>query len=276
MPADHAPDDLLLRRRRDLFRADIAPVAQHADPIAMREDLGHAVADIDDADAARLELRDDPEQLAGLALGQRSGRLVEDQDRAVERQRLGDLDDLLLGDRQFPDQRLRIDLGERGKYAASAVAQRAIIHQPGAPAIGRRHRDVLGDRDVRAERDLLMHQPDAERMRPLRRGDLDGPAIDQDLAAIGPEDTVDNVHQRRLAGSVLAHQRMHLALAEREADTVERTHRAEILADIADFEGEGLHGSARREEGDRRSAAALRRQRGQAYSLMPLVPRRFR
>ena len=49
------------------------------------------------------ELADDSEQLADLGLGQRRSRLVHDQDRGVEGQRLGDLDHLLLGNREVAD-----------------------------------------------------------------------------------------------------------------------------------------------------------------------------
>ena len=90
---------------RQRSRRDVAPVAQHGDAVAEREDLGHAVADVDDADAPRLQVAHDAEQRLRLGLGQRGGRLVEDQHPAVERQRLGDLDQLLAGDRQFADAR---------------------------------------------------------------------------------------------------------------------------------------------------------------------------
>ena len=41
---------------------------------------------------------------------QRRGRLVHDQNAAVDRERAGDLDDLLLAEAQFLDRRQRIDL----------------------------------------------------------------------------------------------------------------------------------------------------------------------
>ena len=134
------------------------------------EDLHHAVRDVDDRDAARGELAHDPEQHLRLALGQRGGRLVEDQDAAIERQRLGDLDQLLAGDRERPDQDAPGRSGSaapapRGRAASSA----AIVHEPFPAGVDLRHEDVLGHRDVRAERDLLVDEADAEFLRAGRR-----------------------------------------------------------------------------------------------------------
>ena len=76
------------------------------------ENLDQAVGDVDDRDAAGGELAHDAEQHARLAIGERRRRLVEDQDAAVEGQRLGDLDQLLLGDRKRPDEDGRVDRTE--------------------------------------------------------------------------------------------------------------------------------------------------------------------
>ena len=53
----------------------------------------------------RPQVADDPEQLVDLRVGQRRGRLVHDQDVGVERERPGDLDHLVLGDRERADPR---------------------------------------------------------------------------------------------------------------------------------------------------------------------------
>ena len=50
--------------------------------------------------------------------------------------------------------------------------------------------------------------------------DLHRLAIDQDLARVGHGEAVEDVHQRRLAGAVLAKQRMDLAWAHVEIDAV--------------------------------------------------------
>jgi len=53
---------------------------------------------MDDADSLIAQLADSAKQLVDLRLGQRRGRLIHDQHLGVERERLGDLHHLLLGD----------------------------------------------------------------------------------------------------------------------------------------------------------------------------------
>ena len=67
-----------------------------------------------------------------------------------------------------------------------------------------------------------------------RVGDLDRLAVDQDLAAgVGLVGARQDLHQRRLAGAVLAHQRLDLAAPGLELDVVERLHAREGLGDPA-------------------------------------------
>ena len=92
------------------------------------------------------------------------------------------------------------------------------------PRLDREH-DVLGDRHDRDEHEVLVHHPDPARDRLLRRRHPDGLALDQDLALVGVVEAVEDVHERRLPGAVLAEQRMHLAAAEVEVDVVVRERR---------------------------------------------------
>ncbi len=55
-------------------------------------------------------------------------------------------------------------------------------------------------------------------------------------AGVGVVDAEDDVAQRRLAGAVLAQQAMNLASGDGERDVVERRKRAEVLADVLDFQ----------------------------------------
>ena len=61
---------------------DRLAVAQHGDAVADREHLLELVRDVDRGDALVAEAADDPEQDLDLRLGERSGRLVEDEDAA--------------------------------------------------------------------------------------------------------------------------------------------------------------------------------------------------
>ena len=92
------------------------------------------------------------------------------------------------------------------------------------------HQDVLGHRQVRAERQLLVDQGDAGVARGQRRHRGVGRAVDLHRAAVGRQGAGDHVEQRALAGAVLADQRVHLAGREVHVDAVERHRRAEALA----------------------------------------------
>ena len=94
--------------------------------------------------------------------------------------------------------------------------------------------DVGGDAELRDEVQLLVDDGDARP--PRRRGrwrSATGRAVDPDLAVIVGVHAGEDLHQRRLAGAVLAHQRVHLAGAEVEVDAVERGDAGEALADAA-------------------------------------------
>jgi hypothetical protein len=77
---------------------DELPVAQDDDPVGDAGDLVQAVADLNETDAFRLQTPDLFEKALGLFGAQRGGRLIEDQQARVQRQRLRDLDLLLGGD----------------------------------------------------------------------------------------------------------------------------------------------------------------------------------
>ncbi len=89
---------------------DVSTVPENRYIVGDRENFIHLVGDIDDADAMRLEIRDDGEEVIHFALGKRGRRLIHDQNVGFERHRLGDLDDLPIGNGQVSNLNLRIDV----------------------------------------------------------------------------------------------------------------------------------------------------------------------
>ena len=71
--------------------------------------------------------------------------------------------------------------------------------------------DVLGDGQVIHQLEFLMNDPDPSRLRLARIGEGDLLAAVKDCPAVFCIDAGENLHQRRFAGAVLAHQRMDLA-----------------------------------------------------------------
>ena len=111
----------------------------------------------------------------------------------------------------------------------------------------------------------------------LRRAEPDRLALDQDLALVRVVQPVEDVHQRRLAGAVLAEQRVHLAFAEVEADVVVRDDARKALRDVAHLEdgplvahrpGDSMERTLRRaQKRDGRARGPARRRENDATSL---------
>ena len=70
-------------------------------------------------------------------------------------------------------------------------------------------------------------------------GDVHRHAVEDDLAGVGVEHAVDHLDQRRLAGAVLAEQRVDLAGPHPEAHVVVRQHPGERLGDAAQLQAVG-------------------------------------
>jgi hypothetical protein len=82
---------------------------------------------------------------------------------------------------------------------------------------------------------------DAQLLRVLGRGRLVRLATEEELALVGLVDAGQQLHQRRLAGAVLADQREHLAGAQVEVHVLERLDAGEALGDALDMEQELGH-----------------------------------
>ena len=157
----------------DVAGCHVAAVAQHRDTVADTEDLVHPVGDVDDGHARGDDALDGGEELADLALAERGRRLVHHEDPRFVRQCPGDLDHLLLREAQAVHRRVAVDAdAEAVENAARRLAHAPRIDDP-RPA-GRRlaKEDVLGDRQVRDEAELLVNRADAERARPQRAVEL--------------------------------------------------------------------------------------------------------
>ena len=100
---------------------------------------------------------------------------------AVHRQRAGDLDHLLLGDREVGDQAARVDVeadlrGQRPGAAVQLAPSRRGPTRTGSAA----DEHVLGDRERRDQVELLVDRDDAQRLRRVRAGEADLGAVEGD------------------------------------------------------------------------------------------------
>ena len=91
-------------------------------------------------------------------------------------------------------------------------------------------------RQDRDEHEVLVDHADPAVDRVRRAVDRDGLAVHQDLALVRIGETVEDVHQGRLAGPVLAEQGVDLARAHLEVDVVVGDHARIALRHAAHLE----------------------------------------
>ena len=105
-----------------------------------------------------------------------------------------------------------------------------------APAVLVADEDVLRDVEVGEEQGLLIDRRDAEALGFGGAADRDRLAGEEDLATVRLVDSGDDLDEGRLAGAVLAEERVHLARIERQRNVLERLRRAEALGDVPHLE----------------------------------------
>ena len=120
-------------------------------------------------------------------------------------------------------------------------------NRPRAHLVAQHH--VLDDGEHGDQLEVLVHHPDAGGDGVARAAELHRLAAEQDLARVGLVEPEHRVHQRALAGAVLAEQAEHLALVEREVDVFVGDDAGERLGDapyLEDRAGLVAHAPPRR------------------------------
>jgi hypothetical protein len=179
-----------------------------------------------------------PRALAGGAHDETRPRPVQEPlDRDEQHQR--QVDERVVAEQQLADER---QVGHpRHRHRCDAGDDDAHVIEPdegrqpdaGAPRV-ERQRDVLGDGQRLEQREMLEDHADAEPARAGRIGDGDVPAVPLDPSGVRFHDAVDDLHQRRLAGAVLAQHRVDLAWPNGEMDAVVGDDRRIALGDAGE------------------------------------------
>ncbi len=227
-------DDLLVARPLGVERPVVAAVPQHLDPVGHRADVGHVVADEDDAQADVAQPFDVRQHLGRLHHGQRRRRLVEQHQPRLPDEGAGDGDSLPLPGGQVRQRRpdRRDATGQLVEHLAGdllhprVVPREHAVHLAAEEQVGR-HVEVL------AQRQVLEHRRDAKIVRRGRRRHRDCLARHLDQPRVGLEHAGDDLGERRLARAVVADEGDHLVRVHVEVDADQRLDRAEPLGDAA-------------------------------------------
>ena len=99
-----------------------------------------------------------------------------------------------------------------------------------------RDEDVVRDREVGNERELLKDADDSLPHRFGRRGEADFLACKVHRARIGPDDAGGDLDERALPRTVLAQHGVDGVAAAREVDVLQRVHAAIVLGDTGHLE----------------------------------------
>jgi hypothetical protein len=196
---------------------DQAAVLEDGDPVAQVEDLLEPVGDVEDGGAALAQAADEAVEEFDLGVGERGGRLVHADEVGPLGERLGDLGDLLVGDREPADVRGGGEVldAEVGEGLGGGGDHGAAVDEA-APLGFAAEVDVLGDGELGQEVELLEHRGDPGVLGLEGVGEGDGAAAQLDGAGVGGVDAGEDLHERGLAGAVLPHQCVDLPLVHRE------------------------------------------------------------
>ncbi len=214
------------------------PFAQHGDPVGDGHHLAQLVGDKDHRFALLDHGTQDGKEVFDLLGRQDGGGLVHDQDVCAPVEHFQDLDALLLAHRKLPDLGARIDvqaksLGQFGHllFILGQAHEKAGLVQP--------QQDVLGHALRGDQHKVLVHHADARLDGIARGAQIDGLTVDPNRALFGPVEAGQHVHQRALAGAILAQQGVDLAGAHVEIDVVVGHDARESFGDALHLYGVG-------------------------------------
>ena len=226
-----------------LDRGDGGAAAHDGDVVGDREHLVELVGDEDQGVALGLELAQVREERVDLLRHQHRGRLVEDDDLGAAVEHLEDLHALPLADAERLDELVGVEVEAVASSEISSISARASSPMPcsfSAPS-------TTFSSTVRLSASMkcwkTMPMPELDRVGRRARTSTASPSTSM-VPVVGLLHAVQDLHQRRLAGAVLADEGVDRAGADVDVDVVVGDHAREALADAAQPDRDGRRSSA--------------------------------
>jgi hypothetical protein len=176
---------------------------------------------------------------------ERGGRLVHHDDPRLQRDRLADLDDLLIRDGQAAGDPRRVELDpEPGEYRRRLRPHGPPVDAPGGPQGLAADEHVLRHGQVGKQGRLLVDDRDPGRERRRRAVQRDLDAIRQQRPRVRLVHPREDLHQRGLARTVLADQGVRLARVQLDRPVDQGLHGPERLGRVPQHQDRALRGIA--------------------------------
>ena len=211
--------------------------ADDGDVVGDGEHLVELVRDEDERVALLLELPEVREERVHLLRHQHRRRLVEDDHLGAAVEDLEDLHPLALADAEPLDELVGVEAEAVGR--GDLLDLGAGLVPDAVELLGAEH-DVLEHGEVVGEHEVLEDHADAELDGVGGRAHRGRCAVDLDRAVVGLLHAVQDLHERRLAGAVLPHDRVHRAGPHVDVDVVVGDDAREALPDASQPDGELL------------------------------------
>ena len=233
--ADHELGELAGVDALGVHRVDGGSAPDHGDAVGDAEHLVELVRDEQDRQALLLELAQVVEELVDLLRHQHRRGLVEDEGLGTAVEHLEDLDPLAVAHAEVLDELVGVDV--EAVVVGDAVDLGAGLVADAVQLLGAQD-DVLEDGEVVGQHEVLEHHADPGLDGVRGRVQAHHLAVDRDGALVGTLDAVEDLHQGRLAGAVLAHDRVDGATADGEGDVLVGDDAREAFRDALELNGE--------------------------------------
>ena len=184
----------------------------------------------------RLEFANDVEEPFHLLACQDRRGFVQHEDAGLLRERLGDLDALLLGDGQITARGFWIDADVDPAEPFLRLTAFVGAGDESDTRLLAPEKNIFASRKARHEVEFLVYDGDAQPPRVLGRGDVNGPAVNPDGAGVGALGAAKHLDERALARAVFPEQREHFAREEIEPPVLDRTHAGKRFLDPDHFQ----------------------------------------
>lgn len=232
--AHHQLGELLAGGGRGVGGAHRRTAPDHGDLVRDRQHLAQLVGDEDDGEAFGLQLTQVVEERVDLLRHEDRGRFVEDQGAGAAVEDLEDLHPLAVGDTEVLDDGVRADAEAVRVGDLLDLRPRPV---PDAVQLLGAEDDVLQDREVVGEHEVLVHHADTAVDGVARAAERDLFTIHRDGALVRLLHPVKDLHQGGLAGAVLTDEGVDGATAHRDVDVVVGHDAGESFGDAAELYG---------------------------------------